>query len=167
MDADDRWDRRFGRLIQWVSFAGLLAMLALLVLANDDGEGQGSKEAAASTASGVIIIVGRAAKVSQLIGDYDRERYEPTLNQTGSRYRLYGTDLGVPFEHNGRTYVLFGDAVGAGRHAGDSIAVTDDLVPEDGIDLEFLASDSGVYSTIRVSDISLGPSEVPMDGVSS
>ena len=42
-------------------------MLALLVLANDDGEGQGSKEAAASTASGVIIIVGRAAKVSQLI----------------------------------------------------------------------------------------------------
>lgn len=118
-----------------------------------------------STGSEVVIVV-RAAKIAQLIGDYDRQRDEPTANRTETRYGLYGTDLGVPFVHGGRTYVLFGDTVGAGRRDGDSIAVTDDVTPEDGLDLEFLTDASGIYRTIEIPGVQLGPFEVPMEGVS-
>ena len=48
-------------------------------------------------------------KVIQLTGDIDRETGKETLNQTGKRFGIYGTDLGVSFIHNGRLYFLFGD----------------------------------------------------------
>ena len=48
-------------------------------------------------------------KVSQLTGDIDREIGQKTLNETGSRFGIYGTDLGVSFLHDGKLYFLFGD----------------------------------------------------------
>jgi hypothetical protein len=48
-------------------------------------------------------------KVVQLTGDTDRETGEITINQTGKRFGIYGTDLGVSFIHNCRLYFLFGD----------------------------------------------------------
>jgi Domain of unknown function (DUF4185) len=48
-------------------------------------------------------------KVIQLTGDIDRETGQKTLNETGSRFGIYGTDLGVSFSHDGRLYFLFGD----------------------------------------------------------
>ncbi|MDQ3836029.1 MAG: DUF4185 domain-containing protein [Thermoproteota archaeon] len=48
-------------------------------------------------------------KVIQLTGDIDRETGEKTLNETGSRFGIYGTDLGVSFLHDGKLYFLFGD----------------------------------------------------------
>jgi len=48
-------------------------------------------------------------KVIQLIGDIDKETGKETLNKTGKRFGIYGTDLGVSFIHNGRLYFLFGD----------------------------------------------------------
>jgi len=50
-----------------------------------------------------------AIKVIQLTGDIDKETGKETLNQTGKRFGIYGTDLGVSFIHNGRLYFLFGD----------------------------------------------------------
>ena len=50
-------------------------------------------------------------KVCQLIGDEDRERGEPTSNQTFSDVGIFGTDLGVSFEHDDKLWFLFGDTV--------------------------------------------------------
>lgn len=48
-------------------------------------------------------------KVIQLTGDIDRETGRKTLNETGARFGIYGTDLGVSFLHDGKLYFLFGD----------------------------------------------------------
>jgi hypothetical protein len=48
-------------------------------------------------------------KVAQLTGDIDRETRQKTLNETGARFGIYGTDLGVSFLHDGKLYFLFGD----------------------------------------------------------
>ncbi|MBL7208657.1 MAG: DUF4185 domain-containing protein [Dehalococcoidia bacterium] len=110
-----------------------------------------------------VVVVTRATKIGQLVGDYDREREEPTLNLTWSRYKLAGTDLGVPFQHKGRTYLLFGDTVGL--RGGDAIAYTTDTTPEDGIELEFI-HDEVAYKVVDIPGISQGAFEVPVEGVS-
>jgi hypothetical protein len=150
--------RRVGRLlaIHCSLVIGVLASLGALV-----GTAQGDPSAGTE-----VVIVARAAKIAQLIGDYDRQRDEPTINRTEARFGLLGTDLGIPFLHGGHTYVLFGDTVGAGRRDGDSIAVTDDVTPEDGLDLEFLTDASGIYRSIEIPGVRLGPFEVPVEGVS-
>src|SRR5436305_930911 len=71
-------------------------------------------------AAPTVIVVSRATKIAQLVGDYDRERQQPTANRTESRYKLVSTDLGVPFHHKGRTYLLFGDTFGPPK--GDAIS---------------------------------------------
>jgi Domain of unknown function (DUF4185) len=48
-------------------------------------------------------------KVAQLTGDIDRDTGQKTLNETGKRFGIYGTDLGVSFLHEGKLYFLFGD----------------------------------------------------------
>lgn len=103
-------------------------------------------------------------KISQIVGDFDNEREAPTANRTFSRYQLRSTDLGVPFVHNGRTFVLFGDTHGA--KGGDAIAYTTDENPDDGLALSFVADDDGVYEPIQIPGISQGAFEVPMEGVS-
>jgi hypothetical protein len=111
-----------------------------------------------------VLVSAHATKISQLIGDYDKEKLKPTNNLTASRYQLESTDLGIPFRHNDRTYLLFGDTNGA--RGGDAIAYTTDTNPEDGLDLEFIRDPSGVYQPIQIPGISQGVFEVPTEGVS-
>lgn len=118
-----------------------------------------------------VTIVARATKIAQLVGDYDRQRQQPTANLTQSRVKLAGADLGVPYQHKGRTYVLFGDSLrltndGRAVGYGDAVAYTTDRTPEDGIDLTFPTDASGTYQPLTVPGISQGPFEVPMEGIS-
>ncbi len=112
----------------------------------------------------VEYVPGSTQKISQLLGDYDRHQQTQTLNQTESRYGLFGTDLGVPFSHKGRTYLLFGDCWGAVE--GDAMAYTTDTDPEDGLDLIFLNDGAGTYQPITIEGVSQDAFEVPVEGVS-
>jgi Domain of unknown function (DUF4185) len=125
-------------------------------------------------------------KVDQLVGEEDKERHEPTLSQTFTRYGIRGTDLGYSFEHQGHLYFLFGDTVGRLDRALDTIATTDAHEAESGVRLDFLMVDesahlkeiepggqrrrppvSGVqYLTIQPPGISMGAFEVPVSGIS-
>ncbi|GEM_PF-972179 len=105
-----------------------------------------------------------AVKIAQLVGEYDRQRKRPTGNRTLSRFKLSATDLGVPFRHKGRTFLLFGDT--GGIRGGDAIAYTTDKSPEDGIDLVFVHDQAGLYEPVKIPGISRGGFEVPMEGTS-
>jgi hypothetical protein len=105
-----------------------------------------------------------------LTGDFDRERNEPTLNQTYHNYGVSGTDLGSSFVHDGRTYFLFGDTVGFSfltATGADSVAFTTDTNPEECLRLQFITSKAGQYSPPRIPGVSLGPFEVPTGGFSA
>lgn len=110
-------------------------------------------------------VPGSTVKVGQLLGEEDRERHQPTLSRTVTRYGIEGTDLGYSFEHDGRVYFLFGDTVGRLRRALDTIATTDAHDPEQGVRLDFLTS-GGDYLTIQPPGISMGAFEVPVTGIS-
>ncbi|MBZ5696734.1 MAG: DUF4185 domain-containing protein [Acidobacteriia bacterium] len=128
----------------------------------------GSAQAPArAAATPVIRYVPRStAKLEQLVGDDDKERHQPTLSQTASRYQLQGADLGTSFEHEGHAYFLFGDAVGRQGRALDTIATTDASDPEAGVRLDFLTAGQGEYLTIQPPGISMGPAEIPVAGIS-
>ena len=96
--------------------------------------------------------------------EYDSQLKKPTLSLTYTCYKLAATDLGVPFRHHGRTYLLFGDTIGA--RGGDAIAFTTDTNPENGLKLEFIYDASGTYKPIIIPGISQGNFDVPMEGVS-
>jgi hypothetical protein len=110
-------------------------------------------------------VAGSTTKVEQLLGEEDKQLRQPTLSRTVTRYGIEGTDLGNSFEHDGRTYFLFGDTVGRLRHALDTIATTDAADPESGVRLDFLKS-GGDYLTIQPPGISMGAFEVPVAGIS-
>lgn len=111
---------------------------------------------------------GSSQKVCQVTGDLDPERQQPTLNQTQTRFGVRGTDLGAPFEHGGRLYVLFGDTIGRRLEQGpDSVATSDDRNPEDCLDLEFVTERPGLYLPLRVPGVSLEDFEVPTGGFSA
>lgn len=118
---------------------------------------------AVSQVGSSVTISARATKLAQLVGDYDKERQQPTPNLTWTRYKLAGTDLGVPFRHKDRTYLLFGDTVGL--RLGDAIAYTTDTSPEDGIDLVFV-HDQIAYRPVKIPGISQAGFEVPTEGTS-
>ena len=98
------------------------------------------------------MIVSPGEKICQLVGERDRERQAPTANKTASRYHLVATDLGVPFTHGDRCYVLFGDTIGTNK--GDAMAYTTDTTPEDGIDLTFLQDEKGYYKPVEIPGVS-------------
>jgi hypothetical protein len=99
---------------------------------------------------------GSTIKVEQLIGDEDKERHQPILSRTQTRYEIEGTDLGYSFEHAGRAYFLFGDTVGRLGRALDTIAATDAPDPETP------APAGGDYLTIQPPGIAMGAFEVPV-----
>ncbi len=117
-------------------------------------------------------------KVTQLTGDIDRETGHMTINQTGKKFGIYGTDLGVSFLHDGKLYFLFGDTTRRGPDGGipqsampaapynedetdyDSIAYTTSDRAYDGINLIFNSDFP------RVDDISQLTAEHPIEGVS-
>ncbi len=109
-------------------------------------------------------VAGSTEKLEQLLGEIDKERRQPTLSQTFTRYRIRGTDLGNSFEHDGRVYFLFGDTVGALGGALDTMATTDATDPERGVRLDFLTLGDR-YATINPPGVSMGPFEVPLAGI--
>jgi hypothetical protein len=46
-------------------------------------------------------------KVVQLTGDNDRATGQKTINETGKRFGIYGTDLGVSFLHDGKLFFVW------------------------------------------------------------
>lgn len=111
----------------------------------------------------VFYVAGSSQKIEQLVGNYDNQLQQSTQNLTNTNYNLWGTDLGVPFWHNGKTYILFGDVPGTDR---DPIAYTTDTLADDGISLTFITNSTGTYKPIDISGIFQGAFEVPMEGVS-
>lgn len=105
-------------------------------------------------------------KISQLIGDYDRHKNQPTHNLTNTRYQLQATDLGVPLQHNGKIFILFGDTWGARGGFLNSIAYTTDTNPEVSLELNFIICDDDIYQPLTIPGISQGIYEVPTGGVS-
>jgi hypothetical protein len=136
------------------------------------------------TATGPVLryVPGSSVKVEQLLGEEDKERHQPTLSRTVTRYGLEGTDLGYSFEHDGRAYFLFGDTVGQLGGALDTIATTDARDPEAGVRLDFLTVNAPprgrgsrrgrgpiagekTYLTIQPPGLSMGAFEVPVSGI--
>lgn len=128
---------------------------------------QPAAPAAPGKTTGPVIqyVPGSTVNLQQLLGEEDKERHQPTLSQTVTRYGLEGTDLGYSFEHEGRVYFLFGDTVGRLGKALDSIATTETANPEQGVRLDFL-TDGDNYLTIRPPGISMGAFETPIGGIS-
>lgn len=127
----------------------------------------GAQPAPSSAAPPALrFLPGSTVKVEQLLGEEDKERHQPTLSRTVTRYRLRGTDLGNSFEHAGRAYFLFGDTVGAQDRALDTIATTDAHDPEAGVRLDFLTVGDGRYLAIQPPGVSMGAFEVPVAGIS-
>jgi len=114
---------------------------------------------------GVVYVEGSTQKIEQLVGDWDNERDEPTQNLTYTRFGFHATDLGVPFEHKGKTYILFGDIPGSGGDR-DPIGFTEDWEPDDGLHLDFTTNPDGNYRPIDIPGVSMGGFKVPMEGVS-
>src|SRR5580658_564771 len=151
-----------------VCAAALLGMGAALGQngQKQENKGDASSGIAGPASSSVIrYVTGSTVKVEQLLGEEDKERRQPTLSRTVTRYGIEGTDLGYSFEHSGHLYFLFGDTVGRLRRALDTIATTDARDPEAGVRLDFLTSGSD-YLTIQPPGISMGPFEVPVAGLS-
>ncbi|MBZ5642701.1 MAG: DUF4185 domain-containing protein [Acidobacteriia bacterium] len=109
---------------------------------------------------------GSTVKLEQLIGDQDKERHQPTGNQTNTRYGIEGAELGTSFEHDGHAYFLFGDIVGDMPRWPDALATSDATDPESGVHLDFLTRAKGRYVSIQPAGINMGANGVPLAGIS-
>lgn len=107
---------------------------------------------------------GSTVKIEQLIGDYDKERKTATNNLTNKKYKLLKTDLGVPFSHNGKTFVLFGDVPASANK--DPMAYSTDTNPADGFSLSFITGTTNKWAPIIIPGIKTAAYEVPTEGVS-
>jgi len=114
----------------------------------------------------VMYIPGSSVKLDQIIGDWEFEWQVPTVNQTNTNYGMTRTDLGVPFRHNGITYLLFGDSQGTWPGDLDATAYTYDTNPDDGLALSFLTDINGNWNPITIPGVALGTFEVPTEVVS-
>ena len=148
------------RILVIFSFAMVLAVPSLV---------RSERYARADVEPGVSGIEGSVVKVCQLIGDFDRERNQPTLSLTYTRFGVWGTDLGVSFEHRGKLIFLFGDTIGVSSIPSsgkdDSFAYTTSENPDNGIDLVFYSNESLHFLPPIVPGVSQGPFEVPMEGI--
>jgi hypothetical protein len=154
------------KVIAATSLAGFLAVMLGAVQPAMNLRLAGIRGMQGTAAAPVIrFVAGSTVKVEQLLGEQDKEKHQPTLSLTWTRYGIQGTDLGNSFEHNGRVYLLFGDTVGRLDHALDTIATTDATDPELGVRLDFLMAGRD-YLTIQPPGISMGPFEVPVAGIS-
>ncbi|MEL6556699.1 MAG: DUF4185 domain-containing protein [Bacteroidota bacterium] len=108
---------------------------------------------------------GSTRKIEQLVGDFDRSTdvRDSTSNKTFKRFGVPNTDLGVPFEHNGKTFVAFGDILFGD---GDPLGFTMDTDASDGVDLEFVSNAPGTSIPITIPGVDLGGFGVPLDGIS-
>ena len=104
-------------------------------------------------------------KLEQLIGDEDKERHKPTPSQTFTRFGVEGTELGTSFEHQGRTYFLFGPTLGRLPGLSDTIAASDTTNPDGGVRLDFLTN-GDKYIAVQPTGITLAPMDVLVAGIS-
>lgn len=109
----------------------------------------------------------RSKKICQMTGDVDFQTEQPTRSRTGISM-VPGTDLGSPFEHDGRLYFLFGDTNGEA----DGIAFTNDSDPESCPLLTFVPPPSGKthhtrFRAIEAPGVSMKADEVPTTGFSA
>lgn len=109
---------------------------------------------------------GRSQKVCQLTGDTDFQYRAPTTNRSESRFSVGGTDLGYPFEHDGRLYFLFGDTGGSTPDGRDSIAYTRDADPDTCPHLDWIA-DGSTFHPVQADGVSMAFFEVPTTGFSA
>ncbi|MFA7492248.1 MAG: DUF4185 domain-containing protein [Proteiniphilum sp.] len=151
-----------------------MVFLSLACSDNSPDQGTGEPESEESIVIGNIpntipsdiTIVQQATKICQLTGDYDNHLHELTLSQCYSRYRIEGTDLGVPFEDGDTTWLLFGDTWGPQSGLHDAIGYTTDKTPEEGLRLDFVTDDRGIYQGITIPGINTtGAFEVPTEGI--
>jgi len=137
-------------------------------------------QASSTLSAGEVVgrVEGTIAKVCQLVGDFDKERNQPTTSLTYSRYGVDGTDLGVSFEHAGKLIFLFGDTrgrsaflpTGAVPGTADSWAYTMDENADECLNLRFYTGQPGSQGLPRflpplVPGVSQGAFEVPMEGI--
>lgn len=111
----------------------------------------------------------RSEKVAQVTGQRDLQQRTDAFNRTEQRYGIRATDLGASFEHNGRTYLLFGDTHRSGPMPPidfDAIAYTtdtaEDLGRNHGLNLIFHRS----YPRVVAPPVGQKAFEVPADGFS-
>jgi hypothetical protein len=165
----------------------LLAILVIphLVVSSAKPKPQSTRRVESSTM--VYYVPGSVKKVCQLTGENDKEFNSHTLSQTETRYGLTGTDNGYTFEHNGRTYFLFGDSQPTGTFNGhpngpadlpriaddnDAIGFIDDTAAGPCLKLNFTTDSIGGYKNPVVLDgqgrpaITLRVNEIPMAGIS-
>ncbi|MEA2642326.1 MAG: hypothetical protein QOF51_3720, partial [Chloroflexota bacterium] len=109
-------------------------------------------------------LAGSTVKIEQLIGDFDKQLQQPTLNQTNSRYGLVGTDLGNSFEHNGKVYFLFGDNAAPG--ARDPMGFTQSTDPDGPLQLDFVSRAPRSFIPVGPPGVTMGPFETPLHGIS-
>lgn len=72
------------------------------------------------------------------------------INDTATRWNVWGTDLGHMFEHRGRIYMVFGDTLGPPGHPAlpsedwrsNTIAISSDTNPHDGLVFDDMISDA-------------------------
>ena len=115
-----------------------------------------------------VIVTARPMKISQVIGDFDKESGTPTINKTYTRFGVNGTDLGVPFNNNGKIYVLFGDTNGKRPKCSHPIAYVTDMNPENGLKIDFIHNADGIFRPIEIPGITTDEGfEVPVEGVSA
>jgi len=114
------------------------------------------------------------SKVSQIIGETDRQRGVPTDNRTETLWGIRGTDLGSSFEHDGKLVFLFGDTWPVGPNTadrpvdGDPIAFSTTTDPEKGgLKLDFVTAADGKYLAVHIPGVSLAGFEVPTGGFSA
>ncbi len=142
---------------------------------------------AATPPTQLVYIAGTSSKVCQLTGETDKEFGVPTVSQTESRYGFIRTDNGYSFEHNGRTYFLFGDSAPTTTFDGhpngqtdpprtaddnDAIAFVSDTAAGPFLKLDFVTDSIGAFKNPVVLDaagnpaITLRTNETPVSGIS-
>ena len=87
-----------------------MLLLGLVIIVPSCGGGGGGGGSSASSAPKVTLVSGSTQKVLQAVGETDFETGAPTLSQTITQCRMYGTDGGSTFEWNGKHWAFFGDS---------------------------------------------------------
>jgi hypothetical protein len=129
-----------------------------------------------TAAAALTFIPGSSVKVEQLIADCDWQAKARdgsclrTASQTISRYNIMGTDLGSPFESNGKLIIPFGDTISSDPNtvnygAGDSIASSTSTDPEAAMLLNFYTNANGSPLFVRMPGINMGGNNVPNAGI--
>ncbi|MFI5293632.1 MAG: DUF4185 domain-containing protein [Thermodesulfovibrionales bacterium] len=163
----------------------LLALVSLTLSCPAFASGDAS--APPSLPNSIVYVQGSTKKVCQFTGQLDHETGQPTVNQTVKRFGLIAADLGYSFEHRGKLFFLFGDALPSPMFHGkpnrrrdpprlpdddDAIAFTADMRTDQCPRLEFITNPNDAYKSPVVLNadgqpaITLRTNEMPISGIS-